>query len=82
MLLLTDKIFLGIVLCCCSPAVCVVAAVPADLVAPVVFWLVVYAAWSVRLVASNCIFIKSIGYGVASAPILLAVRVQHDDAVG
>ncbi len=82
MLLVADKIFLWIVLLCSSPLLCFVAVVSADLVAPVVFLVVVYVALSIRLVASDCILIKSVGYGVASAPILLAVRVQNDDTVG
>lgn len=83
MLLVTDKIFLALVLLCSSPLFCVVAVVSADLVSPVVFLVVIlYVALSIRLVASNCIFIKSVGYGVASAPILLAARVQNDDTVG
>lgn len=79
MLLLIDKIFLGLVLLCSSPALFFVAFVLADLTVTSVFC--AYAFYCVRLIGSDCIFIKSLGYGVASAPILFFFHV-NDDTLG
>lgn len=69
MLLLIDKIFLGFVLVCSAPALFFVAFILADFTVTSVFC--VHAFYSVRMISSDCIFIKTLGYGLASAPILL-----------
>lgn len=79
MLLVPDKIFLALVFLYSSPALYFSVFVLSDFTLTTVFC--VYALFSVRLVSSNCYLIKSLGYGVASAPILLFVQV-HDGALG
>lgn len=82
MLLAQDKIFLGLVL----PLTLLTAIALPDLA--VVAVLVAHTLISVRLVSSGCVVIKSIGYGVASAPLLYileavgAVLEANDNAVG
>ena len=70
MLFIADKLFLGLILLLSSPA----AVVLADLHVLGVFF--IYALFSVRLVGSDCLFLKSLGYGFAAAPILFFVEVD------
>lgn len=72
MLWVADKIFLGLVVLLSSPALVFVAVVLGDL--KVFMILCMYALFSVRLVSSDCVFIKSVGYGAASAPLLLILE--------
>lgn len=43
--------------------------------------LCVYAAFATRLVSSDCIFIKCLGYGVTSAPLLFLLETNDFYAV-
>lgn len=76
---LADKIFLGLTLLFSSPALFFEVFVLADFTLTTVHF--VYVFFSVRLMSSDCIFIKSVGYGVVSAPILLYLHV-NDDTLG
>lgn len=79
MLLVTDRLFLGVVLLCFTPALFVTTVVAADFT--ITCLLCSYALLCYRLVSSDCIFIKSIGYGVASAPLALLLE-SNDDTLG
>ena len=71
MLLVTDKVFLSVVLVLSLPSTALIHVV-----------LCMYALLAVRLVASDLIFIKSLGYGVASAPLVLLLESNDHHAVG
>lgn len=80
MLLTTDKVFLSVVLILSSPLFVVCFFILGDIV--VLTILCMYALLSVRLVISDCIFIKSLGYGVASAPLVLLLESNGHRALG
>ena len=79
MLLLVDKIFVGLAFVLVSPVLFFCAFVLVDITLSVLFC--AYAFFSIQLVSSDCFLTKSIGYGVLSAPILLFLHV-HDDTLG
>lgn len=76
---LADKIFLGLTLLFSYPALFFTAFVLADFALTAVYC--AYVFLSVRLMSSDCIFIKSVGYGVVSAPIIIYLHV-NDDTLG
>lgn len=76
---LADKIFLGVTLLFSYPALLFTALVLYDFALTTVYC--AYVFFSVRLMSSDCLYIKSIGYGVASAPIFIYLHV-NDDTLG
>lgn len=80
MLLIADKVFLSIVFILSFPSALLVTFILGDFTLFTI--LCVYAAFATRLVSSDCIFIKSLGYGVASAPLLLLLDTNGSDTMG
>lgn len=72
MLGVTDKIFLSAVALCLSPVFVFVAFGLRDIVLVILFY--AYALFSLRLVSSDCIVVKSVGYGVTLAPLVFVAE--------
>ena len=76
MLNFADKIFLCIVLVLTFPVFVVIPFVLGDFTVFTI--LCTYTFLAVRLVSSDCFFIKSIGYGFASAPLVLLLEASEN----
>lgn len=80
MLLVTDKVFLSIVLILLFPCAVLITIIVGDFTIFTI--LCMYAAFATRMVSSDCIFIKCVGYGVASAPLLFLLETNDLQTVG
>ena len=80
MLLISDKVFLSILFILSFPSAVLITIIFGDFTLFTILF--VYAAFATRLVSSDCIFIKSLGYGVASAPLLFLLDKNGSDTMG